>query len=163
MKDILYRIYQNPKKTRMLKMINDASAYMSAAFFGVLLILRFFEGELIDSIILGSVAMVGFIFVTVLRAVLNKPRPYEVYDFYKAKPSEREGKSFPSRHCFSAFVIATLSIAISPISAVAIYLMAIAIALCRVFTGIHFIRDVVFGAALGVVFGIAGILIQYFI
>lgn len=163
MRDILYRIYQNPRKTRMLKIINDACAYLSAAFFGVLLLLAFLEGAYIDTLILGGSAMVGFVFVTVLRAILNKPRPYEVYDFYAVNPSEREGKSFPSRHCFSAFVIATLSIPLSPLSAVAVFLMAFIIALCRVLTGIHFIRDALVGAIIGILFGVLGIFLQYFI
>ena len=115
------------------------------------------------TLMIASVAMVGFVFVTVLRGVLNKPRPYEIYDFYEVKPSEREGKSFPSRHCFSAFVIATLSIPLSPLSAVAIFVMALIIALCRVLLGIHFIRDVVVGGVIGILFGAVGILLQYFI
>lgn len=161
MKDILYRIYQNPRKMKMLKIVNDVCACFSAAFFGILLVLELLDEEYIDACILGGTAMIGFIFVTVLRALLDKPRPYEVYDFYEIKPGEREGKSFPSRHSFSAFVIATLSIAMNPLSAIAVYFMAIVIVVCRVFTGMHFIRDVVVGALIGILFGGVGILLQY--
>lgn len=162
MKELLYRIYKNPRKMRMLKIVNDGCAYLSAAFFGVLLILKLLEGGYTDAFILGGAAMVGFVFVTVFRAILDKPRPYEVYDFYEIKPAEREGKSFPSRHCFSAFIIATLLIALNIPTAVAVYFLAIIISVCRVLTGIHFVRDVLAGALMGIAFGIVGILLQYF-
>ncbi len=163
MKDILYRIYKNPRKMKMLKIVNDVCVYFSAAFFGVELLLMLLGGEYIDAFIVGISAMVGFIFVSVLRAALNKPRPYELYDFYEIKPGEREGKSFPSRHCFSAFVIATLSLAVSPLSAIGVFILGITIATCRVLCGIHFIRDVVVGALIGIAIGGIGLTLVYFI
>ena len=40
----------------------------------------------------------GFLLVTVLRACINAPRPYEAMDIPAITPKDTRGKSFPSRH-----------------------------------------------------------------
>ena len=49
---------------------------------------------------------ISFVLVTVLRKVINAPRPYEVFDAAPVIPKDTRGNSFPSRHAFSIFVIA---------------------------------------------------------
>ena len=46
------------------------------------------------------------ILVTVIRALINAKRPYEVYDYTPAVHKDTKGKSFPSRHTVCAFIIA---------------------------------------------------------
>ena len=89
--------------------------------------------------------------------MIDAPRPYELYDFYENKPKEREGRSFPSRHAYSAFVIATIAFAYSIPLGIGLVLLGIALAVSRVLLGIHFIRDVVCGAIVGVISGLIGI------
>lgn len=50
--------------------------------------------------------LVGFIAVSVFRYIVNRPRPYEKFDMPPVIPKDTHGRSFPSRHVFSAFIIA---------------------------------------------------------
>ena len=52
------------------------------------------------------IPLITFILVTVARAIINAPRPYEKYHYTPAVPKDTKGKSFPSRHTVSAFIIA---------------------------------------------------------
>ncbi len=102
---------------------------------------------------------VGFILVSVLRKLIDAPRPYELYTFYEKKPKNKKGSSFPSRHVYSAFAIATLCLAVGFPLAILLFSLAIAMCVCRVLLGIHFIRDVAAGALIGIVAGGIGLLL----
>ena len=100
------------------------------------------------------VPFISFILVTIFRNIKNAKRPYEVYGFKPLLNKDSLGKSFPSRHTFSAFVIATSILSINlPIGAT-LLLLGVIIAISRVVLGLHFIKDVVFGAIIGIVCGI---------
>ena len=71
----------------------------------------------------------------------------------------KKGHSFPSRHVFSAFIIGTLWMILSPYVGAATLLFGAVIAISRVLLGIHFLRDVIVGAVIGVASGVIGILI----
>lgn len=94
-----------------------------------------------------------FVAMGLLRRWLNWPRPYEAFDI---KPLVRRkdgegGKSFPSRHAFSAFLIATmLAIVLQSFAGMVPLLLAALLGCARVLEGVHFPRDVAAGAALGV-------------
>ena len=96
------------------------------------------------------VPAVSFVSLSVIRRGLNRPRPYEALDIVPLIPREKKGESFPSRHVFSVFVIAmTWGWICPPVGAA---LMAVT----RVVAGIHFPRDVLAGALLGVACGAVG-------
>ena len=97
-----------------------------------------------------------FVLVTVLRAVINAPRPYETYSYTPVVNKTTSGKSFPSRHTVSAFIIAMAFLYIRPSIGVIMMMIAMGIAVIRVLSGVHFIRDVVSGAALGLLVGMLG-------
>ena len=40
---------------------------------------------------------VGFVLVSTLRRIINRPRPYEAFDCPSVIPKDTKGKSFPSR------------------------------------------------------------------
>ena len=100
-----------------------------------------------------------FVLVTLLRRLINFKRPYEVYGFYEIPPKDKKGKSFPSRHAYSSFVISVMALYLSP--AIGIVLLVFSLALCvfRVLLGIHFIRDVACGALIGILSSVVGMLI----
>ena len=101
------------------------------------------------------VPAVGFLLVSILRCFLNLPRPYQIIDqLIPLYPKKTVGKSFPSRHTFSAFVIATTVSVIFPILGCFLFVVATLLAVCRVLSGVHFVRDVVVGAVLGVIIGL---------
>lgn len=89
----------------------------------------------------------GFIILTVFRYLVNRKRPYEKYGFEPAIKKETVGKSFPSRHVFSATIIALTFLFASPFWWIGAVLMvfALLLAVIRVLTGVHYISDVLVG------------------
>ena len=103
----------------------------------------------------------GFIIVTVFRYLINRPRPYETFQMDPVIPKDTKGKSFPSRHVFSATMIAMTYLLLSPWAPLGWFLLAIAVCLgvVRVIGGIHYISDVVAGILLGVLSGVIGYIV----
>ena len=99
------------------------------------------------------VPAVSFLLLSLVRHLINARRPYEVHAFQPLISKESAGHSFPSRHVFSIFVIATTIFWFYPAVAVAIWLMGIALAIIRVVSGVHFPRDVIAGMAIGILCG----------
>ena len=132
------------------------SALVAAIFaFAITVLLVFSEYE--PAMKLALSAAVGFILVTLVRKLINAPRPYELLDFYNEPPKNKKGASFPSRHVYSAFCIATLMCAVSTLFAAVLFFFAVCISVLRVLLGIHFIRDVLCGALIGAIAGAIGI------
>lgn len=104
---------------------------------------------------------VSFVLVTALRKAINAPRPYETFDAAPVIPKDTRGNSFPSRHTFSIFVIAMAFCAWCPLAWAGPAMLAagVALAVIRVVSGVHFPRDVVVGAALGIALGAVGFLL----
>jgi len=96
------------------------------------------------------------IFVTVIRALINAKRPYEVYDYTPAVHKDTKGKSFPSRHTVCAFIIAMAFLYVNFRVGVIMLVIAAIIGVTRVLAGVHFIRDVISGAAIGILIGVLG-------
>ena len=87
----------------------------------------------------------GFIIVTVVRVWINRKRPYEIFELPSVIPKDTKGHSWPSRHVFSAAVIAFTFWFVCPAVGIVFLLMTVAIAWIRVVSGVHFISDVVAG------------------
>lgn len=96
-----------------------------------------------------GVTAVGFAAVSFFRRRFNAPRPYECCAIAPLIARDGAGKSFPSRHAFSAFAIAASWFAASAPVAVVLLVAAVVLAICRVLGGVHFPRDVVAGAFIG--------------
>ena len=96
---------------------------------------------------------ISFIGVTVFRNIKNAKRPYEVFRFTPLIPKKSGGKSFPSRHTFSAFVIAVSLLATNLVLGSCLLILGVIIATSRVVLGLHFIKDVSFGALIGILCG----------
>lgn len=96
-----------------------------------------------------GVTAVGFAAVSFFRRRFNAPRPYECCSIAPLIARDGAGKSFPSRHAFSAFAIAASWFAASAPVAVVLLVAAVVLAICRVLGGVHFPRDVVVGALIG--------------
>ena len=92
-----------------------------------------------------------FLLITFLRHYFAKKRPYQFSE--KAPPRKGENDSFPSRHAFSAFLIAMTAFSIKAILGYSLLLLAILLSALRVFRGIHYPVDVIAGGFLGVFFG----------
>ena len=141
-----------------LKIISHVTVLVSVLAYAVGLAIAFSEG-LEFFIRLAVAGAIPFILLSVLRRLINAPRPYELYPFYKEAPKGKRGMSFPSRHVFSAFTVSALVSVISPWLSVAAAAAGITLAVSRVLLGIHFMRDVTAGALVGAVSGLLGLFI----
>lgn len=95
-----------------------------------------------------------FVFVTVLRKILNKPRPYEEYNTPSLFDKSTKGQSMPSRHTASAFIIAMTFLYVDFDLGITAFAIAFFIALSRILAGVHYIRDVLIGAGISILTGI---------
>ena len=87
----------------------------------------------------------GFIIVTVVRAWINRSRPYEIFGLPPVISKDTKGHSWPSRHVFSTAIIAFAFWFVCPVMGILFFLMTAAMAYIRVVSGVHFISDVVAG------------------
>lgn len=92
--------------------------------------------------------------ITIMRMIINAKRPYEVYAFDPLVNKKTKGKSFPSRHTASAFIIALTFLKYETNLGILMLVIAVMIALVRIITGVHFVRDVITGAVISTVIGV---------
>lgn len=135
----------NPKRAKSLHIMNKiltAIVFLSYPALLVWLYFRYPEDLLLRAIL---VPLDGFIAVTVFRYVVNRKRPYETFGIPPVIPKETSGQSFPSRHVFSAAIIAFTFLAIPGMQVVggSLVVCMVAIAIIRVVSGVHYISDVV--------------------
>ena len=97
-----------------------------------------------------------YVLGTLLRAAINRPRPYEALNFTPLFPKDTKGQSMPSRHCFSAAAIAGTAWYVLPPLGAVLAVLGVLIAISRVVTGVHYISDVLAGLAFGSVFAVLG-------
>ncbi|MDO4170430.1 MAG: phosphatase PAP2 family protein [Lachnospiraceae bacterium] len=103
--------------------------------------------QLLRSILIPAVC---FVLLSVFRNWYNAPRPYEVIDMEPIIKKDTKGHSFPSRHVFSAFLISMVIFHLSKPCGVLLLFIATCIATVRVLGGVHFLKDVMVGASIGV-------------
>ena len=154
---VLYRVYSDEGLAETLRVGSLAIVAISVYLFFThcLKLLESSPIYLIETLIITGVP---FVALTVMRLMINAPRPYELLEFYEKKPKNKAGRSFPSRHVFSVFVIATVMMPTSAFLGSLLAVLGVALAVMRVLLGVHFIRDVAAGAAIGVISGVIGLL-----
>ena len=145
----LYSVYKDETTAEILKISSYAIVVITVySLFATLLSLIEKDPRAIIEILL--TLAVPFVFVSVLRVLINAPRPYELYEFYEKKPKEKSGRSFPSRHVFSIFAIATALIPYNVFLGGILGLLGCLLGVFRVLLGMHFVRDVVAGGLIGI-------------
>ena len=102
------------------------------------------------------VPAISFVLVSIFRKLVNAPRPYEKFGMPPVIEKDTKGKSFPSRHVFSVFIIAMTIFCSHPGPGIILGLLGIAMAVIRVVGGVHEPRDVVAGALVGIACGVIG-------
>ena len=153
----LYRVYCDEWLSEMLRVsVFIIVAITVYSFFTHLL--KMLENSPLTAIEHLVITAVPFVTLSVMRRLINAPRPYELLEFYEKKPKEKSGSSFPSRHVFSVFVIATVIVPTNIALGVTLFVLGTLLAVMRVLLGVHFIRDVVAGALIGVVCGALGLI-----
>ncbi|WP_154863789.1 phosphatase PAP2 family protein [Streptococcus vestibularis] len=96
----------------------------------------------------------GFFLLSLGRSFYNRPRPYQTWDIQPLIKKDSLGKSFPSRHVFSATVIAMLALTLNPWLGGTMLFLAMALAFLRVLGGVHYPSDVLAGYVIGILVGL---------
>jgi len=99
------------------------------------------------------VPMHVFLGVTLLRMIIDEQRPYERFDTPSVFGKTTKGKSFPSRHTASAFIIAMAFMYVDFWWGMLAMLISLLIELSRIMAGAHYIHDVLAGMAISIVAG----------
>lgn len=99
---------------------------------------------------------ISFLAVSLFRRVYNAPRPYEKDGATPLTAKQTHGRSFPSRHVFSAFVIAVSVCFFRPFWGIALLCLGVLLAYLRIALKVHYVKDVVAGALCGSACGIIG-------
>lgn len=94
-----------------------------------------------------------------LRRLVNRPRPYTVYSIRPLISKSTQGRSFPSNHTTSAFVLAISAFRLSAGLGVVMLILAVLTGLSRISAGLHWPTDVLFGAGLGALLGVTGLIL----
>lgn len=103
------------------------------------------------------VPAIDLIFVSVLRKILNKPRPYDELNYEPLGKYKRgKGQSFPSRHTASAFIIGMAFLYINKTYGLLMLVLAVLIAISRIISGVHYPKDVLAGASISLILGYIG-------
>ncbi len=145
---------EHPRCLRALVIANRLLTLLFYGAYGALLLVAALHAPL-RLVPLVGIPAAAFGLVSLFRRRFNAPRPYECCAFTPLIPREGAGRSFPSRHAFSAFAIATCWFVASAPVAVALMACAGALGWCRVLGGVHFPRDIVAGALAGILAGAA--------
>lgn len=103
----------------------------------------------------------SFLIITGLRALINAERPYESTDAPNLLDKQTKGKSFPSRHVASLFIIASSWLLVCEPVGMALCIVGCAMAAIRVKGGAHHTRDVVAGAVFAFVLCAVGYALAY--
>ena len=147
----------HPERAKSLHMANKILTAIIFVAYPLLLIWLYVKlpDHLLRAIL---VPFDGFIGVSVFRYLVNRRRPYEAFELPPVIPKETSGRSFPSRHVFSAAIIAFTFLAIPQVMWIGIVLLmcTVLLAVIRVLSGVHYISDVVaagvIAAAIALVF-----------
>ncbi|MBU5313699.1 phosphatase PAP2 family protein [Tissierella carlieri] len=145
----------HPYALVMIKGINKLTTTLVYFIYPIFLLMLAFNGDLRFWRVFLTPG-ISFMLVSSFRNHTDFPRPYEVLDIVPIINKSTKGRSFPSRHVFSAFVIAMTLYYISVPVGVILMFAGIILAIVRVLGGVHFPRDVVVGAMIGILFGMIG-------
>ena len=146
---------KDPEKTKRIVSMNQVLTGIVFMVYPLYLIVLYTDTDpKLSKAIL--VPAISFVLVTVFRKIVNAPRPYEKFEIPPVIEKGTKGKSFPSRHVFSVFIIAVTIFCSHPGPGILIALIGVAMAIIRVLGGVHEVRDVVAGALVGLVCGILG-------
>ena len=147
--------FRSEKRRKMLLNTNRMLTYGCYAAYPLLLAVlaiqrdgRFWRSLLVPA--------VSFVLLSIVRRCINAPRPYEALEIEPLIHKDTHGKSLPSRHVFSMFVIAMTFLWILPVLGTVLLLCGCVLAAVRVVGGVHFPRDVIVGAVVGILSGVIG-------
>lgn len=104
-----------------------------------------------------AASLAGILVFRQLKLVSKRPRPYQVEPHCWAMITPQDRFSFPSGHSMTAFSIMVSVGHFYPELQLLLVLLAVSIAASRIILGMHYLSDVVAGAAIGIGLGLASL------
>ena len=157
---------ENPELAKGIHIANKMCTGVMYLAYPVLLVYLFFFGKASSYFSFWRALLVpaiSFVLLSVVRALINRPRPYETFGVAPVIKKDTKGNSFPSRHVFSATIIAMTFVLMSPWTYLGLAFLAISamLAVVRVVSGVHYISDVIAGFLVAVIAAVIGYLVLY--
>lgn len=140
---------------KTMVILNYSISVITGIVYAVCLVLLFVNDDYKILILSILNPAIGVIICSIIRSFINAPRPYEVSGDENLIGKKTAGKSFPSRHVFSIFVIATTVLKSFFIPGAILLALGVVLCVLRVKAKVHFVRDVLAGALSGIAVGAA--------
>ena len=142
------------RRKGLLKLNTVITNLVYAVYPALLVVSLFMRDKSFFKVLL--VPAISFLLVTLFRKMCHAQRPYEVWGVSPLIPKETKANSFPSRHVFSIYMIAMAAGYLWWPLAILLFVAGVFLAAARVIGRVHFLKDVIAGAILGVGLGIVG-------
>ena len=134
-------LQKHPAYRHFIALVTKFSVYPFYGLYPAILVYLYMtNNDLLIEVTLKPFFM--FLFVTLFRKMINRPRPYDQLPITPIE-EHKQGESFPSRHSASAFIIALMIIKVSLPLGIFALLCAIIVALSRLLGGLHYLSDIV--------------------
>ena len=152
-------LQDKPRLLAAIIWINTHITQTMYIFYPLLLIYLGYQASVAGQNVLKSlfpfilVPGISFLILSMARKYYNQPRPYETWNIEPLIPKESSGESMPSRHVFSATMIAMCFLSVHFWMGIVLLFLTGLLAVCRVLGGVHYPRDVLVGFAIGFVCG----------
>ena len=150
----LYKRYRRPSLIRMMYYIS----FLGGASFTLLLtfiLILFGENEIYR---LGWQMLLAlsssYLFVHCMKRIVNRPRPYKMFNLIDLFKIPAESYSFPSGHTTSSFALALTISYYFPKLSLLCFSLAVLVGFSRIYLGVHYPSDVIIGALTGITFSI---------
>lgn len=121
--------------------------YMVAIFY-MLFLLKIYLDRPHNLLGLAAEQIAVFAITAILRIVIDRKRPSEKYDLTPIDGSKKTGHSFPSIHVAMSISIALSVLHFGPNMGLLLSTLAIAISLCRLLSGVHYLTDILASIAI---------------
>jgi membrane-associated phospholipid phosphatase len=120
------------------------------------------EQGLAYDVVLGSLTL--WLLVELVKALVGRSRPSVRLTQTRIVGFKQPGRSFPSGHTSQIFFLITLLVqhfGLGGWAVVGLYVLAVLVAITRMYVGAHYPRDVLAGATLGLLWGLLGGVIDF--
>ena len=121
-------------------------------------LLAFRSTRNVGTTVLTSLGLGALVTNLTLKPLISRPRPWEVMEFVVPLVTTGDPDSFPSGHTCAAFAFASAvcaTVSKKWVKAAAVAAAAL-MGISRIYVGVHFPTDVLSGAAVGSLCGVAG-------